>query len=164
MRKIGRWMSGFAMMRATVLAFLFMLATVAVASAGMPIIAVTIKTNAGATRTDFIAELAQTAKDRASGLMFRTELADNRGMLFAFKESRSVSMWMKNTPLSLDMIFCDEHGVVLYVARDAVPYSEEIITPGVPAYAVLEVKAGTARKLNLKPGDRLITRLFGAPG
>ena len=92
--------------------------------------------------------------------MFRTELADNRGMLFDFKQTRSVSMWMKNTPISLDMIFSDEKGMVLYVARNTVPYSEEIITPGMPVYSVFEVKAGTAHRLNIKPGDRLLNPNF----
>jgi uncharacterized membrane protein (UPF0127 family) len=115
-------------------------------------------------RTDFMAELAATPEERAKGLMFRTELAQDRGMLFDFKQTRSVSMWMKNTPLSLDMIFSDDKGVVLFVARNTVPYSEEIITPGVPVYAVLEVKAGTAHRLNIKPGDRLLTAIFGTGG
>jgi uncharacterized protein len=155
-------------MRSVVLAFLFFFVAFATAFAetpsGMPIVALTIESNAGATRTDFVAELAATPKHRASGLMFRTELADNRGMLFDFKETRSVSMWMKNTPLSLDMIFSDDRGKVLYIARNTVPYSEDIITPGMPVYAVLEVKAGTAHRLNIKPGDRLITPIFGAGG
>lgn len=156
------------MMRATFLALLFLIAAVPAAATeaatGMPLIALTIESNAGATRTDITAELAATPEHRAKGLMFRTELADNRGMLFDFKQTRSVSMWMKNTPLSLDMIFSDDRGNVLYVARNTVPYSEEIITPGMPVYAVLEVKAGTAQRLNVRPGDRLITTIFGAGG
>jgi len=66
--------------------------------------------------------------------------------------------------LPLDMIFSDDRGRVLYVARNTVPYSEEIITPGIPVYAVLEVKAGTAHRLNIKIGDRLIAAIFGAGG
>ena len=85
-------------------------------------------------------------------------------LYFDFKETRSVSMWMKNTPLPLDMIFSDDRGRVLYIARNTVPYSEEIITPGIPVYAVLEVKAGTAHRLHISPGDRLIAAIFGAGG
>lgn len=155
-------------MRAALLAFVFMLAAVSASwgetSSGLPIVPVTVETNNGKMRTDFIAELAATPEHRARGLMFRKELSDNRGMLFDFKETRSVSMWMKNTPLSLDMIFSDDRGVVLYVARNTVPYSEEIITPGLPVYAVFEVKAGTAYRLNIKPGDRLLHPIFGAGG
>ena len=144
---------------------LFIAATAAAETpSGMPLVALTIESDGGALKTDFTAELAATPAHRAKGLMFRTELADNRGMLFDFKETRSVSMWMKNTPLSLDMIFTDDRGKVLYVARNTVPYSEEIISPGVPVYAVLEVKAGTAHRLKVKPGDRLITAIFRAGG
>jgi uncharacterized membrane protein (UPF0127 family) len=155
-------------MRVQILGFLFALlmacASQAETPSGMPLIALTIESDGGALKTDLTAELAATPQERSKGLMFRTELADNRGMLFDFKETRSVSMWMKNTPLSLDMIFTDDRGKVLYVARNTVPYSEEIISPGVPVYAVLEVKAGTAHRLKVKPGDRLITAIFGAGG
>ena len=155
-------------MCSAVLAFLFAFIVFSTAFAetpsGMPVVTLTIESNDGATRTEFIAELAATPQHRASGLMFRTKLADNHGMLFDFKETRSVSMWMKNTPLPLDMIFSDDRGRVLYVARNTVPYSEEIITPGIPVYAVLEVKAGTAHRLNIKIGDRLIAAIFGAGG
>ena len=155
-------------MRVQILGFLFALlmacASQAETPSGMPLIALTIESDGGALKTDLTAELAATPQERSKGLMFRTELADNRGMLFNFKETRSVSMWMKNTPLSLDMIFTDDRGKVLYVARNTVPYSEEIISPGVPVYAVLEVKAGTAHRLKVKPGDRLITAIFGAGG
>ena len=155
-------------MRVQILGFLFALlmacASQAETPSGMPLIALTIVSDGGALKTNLTAELAATPQERSKGLMFRTELADNRGMLFDFKETRSVSMWMKNTPLSLDMIFTDDRGKVLYVARNTVPYSEEIISPGVPVYAVLEVKAGTAHRLKVKPGDRLITAIFGAGG
>jgi uncharacterized protein len=155
-------------MRVQILGFLFALlmacASQAETPSGMPLIALTIESDGGALKTDLTAELAATPQERSKGLMFRTELADNRGMLFDFKETRTVSMWMKNTPLSLDMIFTDDRGKVLYVARNTVPYSEEIISPGVPVYAVLEVKAGTAHRLKVKPGDRLITAIFGAGG
>ena len=154
-------------MRATFLAFLLVLAAVAIgraATSDLPTVPLTIESNSGKMRTDFTAELAATPEHRAKGLMFRTELAEGHGMLFDFKQTRSVSMWMKNTPVSLDMIFSDDKGVVLYVARNTVPYSEEIITPGMPVYAVFEVKAGTAYRLNIKAGDRLLNRIFGTGG
>jgi uncharacterized membrane protein (UPF0127 family) len=152
-------------MRAILLAFVFIFAGIAGVTAesqtNLPAVPLTIESNGGETRTEFVAELAASPQERARGLMFRTDLAQDRGMLFDFKQTRMVSMWMKNTPLSLDMIFSDDKGVVIYVARNTVPYSEEIITPGVPAYAVLEVTAGTAHRLNIKPGDRLLTAIFG---
>jgi uncharacterized membrane protein (UPF0127 family) len=155
-------------MRIPLLAFLFMLVAVSGLAAGtspdLPTVPLTVESNDGKLRTDFVAELAATPEHRAKGLMFRTELADDRGMLFDFKQTRSVSMWMKNTPLSLDMIFSDDKGVVLYVARNTEPYSEEIITPGMPVYAVFEVRAGTAHRLNIRPGDRLLNPIFGSGG
>ena len=155
-------------MRAVLLSFLFMLVAVsgleAETQAELHTAPLTIETDGGKTRTAFIAELAVTPEERAKGLMFRTELAQDRGMLFDFKQTRSVSMWMKNTALSLDMIFADDNGVVVFVARNTVPYSEDIITPGQPVYAVLEVKAGTAHRLNIKPGDRLLNTIFGTGG
>jgi uncharacterized membrane protein (UPF0127 family) len=155
-------------MRAALLAFFFVLAAVsglwAETATSFRTVPLTVESDHGKTQTKFIAELASTPQERSKGLMFRTELADDHGMLFNFKETRSVSMWMKNTPLSLDMIFADAKGAVVYIARNTVPYSEAIIDPGVPVYAVLEVKAGTAHRLNLKRGDRLINPIFGAGG
>ncbi|WP_119268879.1 DUF192 domain-containing protein [Taklimakanibacter deserti] len=154
-------------MRAITLAFLFVLAAVSIGRAEtseLPTVPLTVESNGGKMRTGFTAELAATPEHRAKGLMFRTELAEDRGMLFDFKQTRSVSMWMKNTPVSLDMIFSDDKGVVLYVARNTVPYSEDIITPGMPVYAVFEVKAGTAYRLNIRPGDRLLNPIFGTGG
>jgi uncharacterized membrane protein (UPF0127 family) len=149
-------------------AFLVMLAAAADLSAetpsALPTVPLTVESDSGRMRTDFTAELAATPEHRAKGLMFRTELADDHGMLFDFKQTRSVSMWMKNTPVSLDMIFSDDRGVVLFVARNTVPYSEEVITPGVPVYAVFEVKAGTAYRLRIRPGDRLLNPIFGPGG
>ena len=128
-------------MRAVLLAFLFLFvaasALEAETQATLPTVPLTIESNGGKMRTDFVTELAASPDERAKGLMFRTELAQDAGMLFDFKQTRSVSMWMKNTPLSLDMIFSDDKGMVLYVARNTVPYSEEIITP--PMSALLPV-------------------------
>lgn len=155
-------------MRTVVIAFLFVIAAVSTGFAetpsGMPLIALAVHGKDGATKADLTVELAETPEHRAKGLMFRKELADNRGMLFDFKETRSVSMWMKNTPLSLDMIFTDKKGVVLYIARNTVPYSEDIISPGMPVHAVLEVKAGVAHRLGIGPGDRLVTPIFKGGG
>ncbi|QIG50981.1 DUF192 domain-containing protein [Nordella sp. HKS 07] len=155
-------------MRSVVVAFLLVITAAAAGLAqtpsGMPLIALTIQGKDGATKADLTVELAETPEHRAKGLMFRNELADNRGMLFDFKETRSVSMWMKNTPLSLDMIFTDDKGAILYIARNTVPFSEDIISPGMPVYAVLEVKAGTTGRLAIEPGDRLVTPIFNTGG
>ena len=85
-------------------------------------------------------------------------------MLFDFGKPRAVAMWMKNTRISLDMIFADDRGKVIAVAEDTVPFSTDTISVNEPVRAVLEVNAGTARRIGLKPGGRLIHPLFGRGG
>ena len=109
----------------------------------------------------FTVEMAKTDKERETGLMYRTELADGRGMLFDFSPEQQVSMWMKNTILSLDMIFISANGRILRIAENTEPQSLKIISSGGPAKGVLEVVAGTARKYGIAPGDQVVHPLFG---
>jgi uncharacterized membrane protein (UPF0127 family) len=109
----------------------------------------------------FSVELAKTKEEREKGLMFRKELPDGRGMLFDFSPQQDVSMWMKNTYVSLDMIFIQADGRILRIAENTEPMSERIISSGGPVKAVLEVVAGTARKEGIAPGDRVAGPLFG---
>jgi uncharacterized membrane protein (UPF0127 family) len=108
----------------------------------------------------FSVEMAVTDKERETGLMYRKELADGRGMLFDFTPEQTISMWMKNTFVSLDMIFINGDGRVLRIAEDTEPQSLKIISSGGPAKAVLEVVAGTARKYGIVPGDQVVHPLF----
>ncbi len=108
----------------------------------------------------FTVEFADTDEARRLGLMFRTELSDDAGMLFDFGDPRPVSMWMKNTLLSLDMAFIDEKGVIRRIASNTTPRSLESIASGVPVVAVLEVNGGTLERLGIKAGDRVQHRLF----
>ena len=110
----------------------------------------------------FSIELAATDQDRQRGLMFRRELPEGRGMLFDFKRDLNVSMWMKNTYVPLDMIFIRADGRIQRIAPDTVPESTTVIEAGAPVRAVLEVVAGTAQKLGIKPGDRVVHPVFGA--
>ncbi|TLG72878.1 DUF192 domain-containing protein [Methylocystis sp. B8] len=110
---------------------------------------------------DFHVEIADTPKVRARGLMFRKSMPENYGMLFDFGAERPVSMWMKNTYIPLDMVFIGRNGRVVGVAADTEPLSERIITSPEPAYAVLELNAGAARRISLAPGDRVRHRMFG---
>ncbi|MEM9204753.1 MAG: DUF192 domain-containing protein [Pseudomonadota bacterium] len=104
----------------------------------------------------FIAiEVADTPPKRAQGLMNRETMAQDAGMLFDFKNDRVVTMWMKNTILSLDMIFIDKSGSVIRIAEDTVPFSETTISSGQPVRYVLEVNAGVSRKIGLEPGDTI---------
>jgi uncharacterized membrane protein (UPF0127 family) len=108
----------------------------------------------------FAVEMATTEEEKTTGLMYRKELPDGKGMLFDFSPEREVSMWMKNTSISLDMIFIRADGRILRIAENTEPQSTRIISSGGPAKGVLEVIAGTARKYGIAPGDRIAHPLF----
>jgi uncharacterized membrane protein (UPF0127 family) len=97
-------------------------------------------------------EVARTPQQRITGLMYRRSMPRNHGMLFTFDTDQVIMMWMKNTYISLDMIFLDRTGVVISVVTDAVPFSEAIISSGGIAAAVIEVNAGVARELGITAG------------
>ncbi|HEX4148383.1 MAG TPA: DUF192 domain-containing protein [Pirellulales bacterium] len=109
----------------------------------------------------FSVELATNDAERALGLMFRKSLPEGHGMLFDFKTDQPVQFWMHNTYISLDMVFIRGDGRVLRVAENAKPMSDDLIPSGGPVRAVLEVIAGTARKLHIAPGDRVTGSIFG---
>jgi uncharacterized membrane protein (UPF0127 family) len=108
----------------------------------------------------FSVEMATTEKEKETGLMYRKELPDGKGMLFDFSPEQQVSMWMKNTYISLDMIFIRADGRILRIAENTEPLSTGIISSGGPAKGVLEVIAGTAQKYGIAPGDRVAHPLF----
>lgn len=108
----------------------------------------------------FRVHVADTPAARGRGLMFVTRMAADEGMLFDFGQPRPVSMWMKNTPLSLDMLFVEADGRILRIAEATPPLSRELILSGGNVLAVVEVLAGTADRLGIEPGDRVVHRLF----
>ncbi|WFU21327.1 DUF192 domain-containing protein [Bradyrhizobium sp. CB1717] len=110
----------------------------------------------------FSVEMATTEEEKQTGLMYRKELADGKGMLFDFNPEQEISMWMKNTYVSLDMIFIRADGRILRIAENTEPLSTKIISSRGPARAVLEVVAGTAQKYGIRPGDRVGHPLFGS--
>ena len=110
----------------------------------------------------FSVEMATTEQEKETGLMYRKELADGKGMLFDFSPEQEVSMWMKNTYISLDMIFIKADGRILRIAENTEPLSTKIIPSNGPVKGVLEVIAGTAQKYGIKPGDRVAHPLFNA--
>lgn len=112
-------------------------------------------------RFRFTAEIADTQDERSQGLMHRRSMPQNHGMLFDFQKTDQVLMWMKNTPLSLDMIFVGENGVIVNIAERTKPFSEEIIASAGPVSHVLEINGGVSKLLGLKAGDRLEHALFG---
>ena len=100
-------------------------------------------------------EVAKTKAEQMKGLMFRQTMPRHHGMLFIFNNEKTVSMWMKNTYIPLDMIFVSKTGLVTDIAHDTTPLSEEIINSAGPAYAVIEVNAGVAREFDVVPGSQV---------
>jgi uncharacterized membrane protein (UPF0127 family) len=119
---------------------------------------VTIVTASG--ESEFSAEIADTDASQQYGLMFRYTLAPDRAMLFDFGRVRKVGMWMKDTYIPLDMIFIRADGTVSSIAENTAPHSLDVIASEEPVLAVLEVAAGTARRLGLKPGDKVYHPIF----
>lgn len=102
----------------------------------------------------FRIELARTDEERSQGLMFRTELADDAGMLFDFgPDPRPVSMWMKNTLIPLDIAFIAEGGRIARIAAMTTPRSLTSVPSGEDVIAVLEVRGGRLAELGVKEGD-----------
>jgi uncharacterized protein len=132
--------------------------------AGQPVCAATFQPLEIATKSGvhvFSVEMATSEEEKTTGLMYRKELPDGKGMLFDFSPEQQVSMWMKNTYISLDMIFIRADGRILRIAENTEPLSTKIIPSGGLARAVLEVPAGTAQKYGIRPGDRVAHPLFG---
>ncbi len=104
-------------------------------------------------KAGFRVEVADTVEKRRWGLMYRSELGADEGMLFVFPDEKARSFWMKNTPLSLDMIFMDRRRRVVGIIHDAVPFSTRSVGVGLPSRYVLEVRAGLARRKGIVEGD-----------
>lgn len=108
----------------------------------------------------FVVEMATTPKQQEMGLMFRTELGVNEGMLFDFGREDLHAFWMKNTILSLDMIFIRADGTISTIAEDTIPYSEAPVPSSEPVRAVLEIGAGRSRALGIVPGAKVHAAIF----
>lgn len=115
------------------------------------LVPLTVTTEQGETHP-FQVEIAGTPEERARGLMFRTELAEDRGMLFIFPRRERIAMWMRNTEIPLDMLFISDDGRVTQIHERAVPHSEAVISSRRRVRYVLELPGGTAERLGLGPG------------
>jgi hypothetical protein len=103
---------------------------------------------------------ANTPKREEQGMMFIREMDEHTGMLFMFPENRPVSMWMKNTYVSLDLLFLNAQGKIDYIAANATPKSEAIIGPPTPEFAVLELKGGACEHFGIQVGDKVLHKNF----
>lgn len=147
-----------ALARAALAAFL---ALAPAASAGEPAYTRTeLWIESGDARHRFAVELAETPEQMARGLMFRTELADDAGMLFDYRRPRLIAMWMKNTLIPLDMLFIEGDGTISRIEPWTTPLSLATIASGGPARAVLELKGGITERLGIAPGDRIVHPAF----
>lgn len=111
----------------------------------------------------FTVEMATTPEQQAIGLMFRTEVKPDEGMLFDWGSPRESLMWMRNTLVPLDMVFITAEGRIHRIAERTVPLSLATISSQGPVRATLELAGGTAERLGLRPGDRVLHRIFGSP-
>lgn len=109
----------------------------------------------------FTVEVAADAASQQKGLMFRTKLAANAGMLFDFHTVSPHEFWMKNTPISLDIIFIRQNGTIANIAMNTIPYSEDPISSSEPIRAVLEIKGGRAEELGIDTGQTVHADIFG---
>jgi uncharacterized membrane protein (UPF0127 family) len=121
-------------------------------------LAVTVQSAAGP--RVFNVDVARTTDEQQRGLMFRTNIPADGGMIFTPYPAegggpREASFWMKNTPSSLDIIFIRPDGTIARIAENTVPYSEEPVKSGEPVSAVLEINAGKAAELGIAPGDKV---------
>jgi len=104
--------------------------------------------------------LADEPTERARGLMEVEDFGAYDGMLFDFGEVQRVTMWMKNTPLALDMIFIDAQGAIVHIHRNAEPHSTKLIRSPVDVLSVLELQAGKADEWGITPGDKVEHAIF----
>ena len=153
-RQWASWHYGAAVLALCVIAGLIWLGTRTVADTEPENAPLVIESTSG-DRHVFQVELALTPEERSQGLMFRQKLAPDRGMLFDFEQPQRITMWMRNTFISLDMLFIDTGGTIIRIAPRTIPKSEAIIRSGGLARYVLEVPANTAERLGIEVGDQV---------
>lgn len=120
---------------------------------GLAVIPLTIRSGGGAHA--FKVEVAKTTAEQAKGLMFRTVMGADEGMLFPSDPPRRAAFWMRNTVISLDLIFVGTDHRILNIAANAVPYDETPLPAAGLVSAVLELNGGRAAELGIKPGDKV---------
>jgi uncharacterized membrane protein (UPF0127 family) len=142
---------------------LFLLAGVAViaVSACQAQPQVTIVTRDGR-EIAFVVEVADTPARREMGLQYRRDLAQNHGMIFLFPEEEQLSFWMKNTPISLDMIFINANRRIVGIVENTTPFSLESRSVNARSQYVLEINGGLARRYGVTAGDSVRFQGFAA--
>lgn len=127
-------------------------------AAGGRLLALTVETDNHA-QHKYSVEVALSPEEQARGLMYRREMAVDRGMLFPFNPPRPATFWMANTYLPLDMLFIAPGGTIESIIANAEPQTTTQRTSIGAVAAVLELNAGEAARIGAKPGDRVIYNL-----
>lgn len=126
----------------------------------LPIEAVTVRKTNGVEHV-FQSEMAISPQQQATGMMFRTEMAPDEGMLFVFGEVRRGSFWMRNTLIPLDIIFVRANGRIANIVANATPETDTHRRSTGRVAGVLEIPGGRAAELGIKAGDLIIHPAFG---
>jgi len=110
----------------------------------------------------FNVEIADDPDSQAQGLMHRPSMASSAGMLFVYDRPQSLSFWMRNTLIELDMLFIEPDGTVARIHHRAQPLDETTIQGGDGLLAVLEINGGLAERLGIVAGTQVQHPAFGA--
>lgn len=125
----------------------------------LPLTPLVIETADGSHRFEVM--VAKTTPERTKGLMFRHKMAGDRGMLFDYGRPHKIAMWMKNTYLSLDMVFIRADGTIANIVAHNKPRSLRSVPSDGPVAASLELMAGTTERLGIKAGDVVRHAILG---
>lgn len=120
---------------------------------GLPVVPLTI--THGGKKLAFRVEVARSGQEQAKGLMFRTAMGADEGMIFPMEPPRGASFWMRNTVIPLDIIFVGVDGRISNIAANAIPYDETPLSSVGEVKAVLELNGGRAAQLGIAPGDKV---------
>ena len=142
-------------MKCTVLLALWLWGATATAAESLPLQNLSVVRSDGV-RLELEVEVASSEAQRRNGLMGRRALTARTGMWFDFHTSMTVTMWMKDTPLSLDMLFIDAAGQVVWINERTAPESPALISAPQPVRFVLELASGEVRRWGLAVGDRVV--------
>ena len=128
------------------------------AESGLPVIPLTVTTRGG--KHPFRVEVASSGAEQSKGLMFRSAMGGDEGMIFPLDPPRDAAFWMRNTLIPLDIIYIRGDGVVRSIARNARPLDETPLPAGGTTLGVLELAGGRAAEIGLRPGDRVDFPIF----